>query len=129
MLGRAWNAAMARLGRPLAGSLGVIAASTDMGNVSQRVPSIHPFVGITGADAALHTRAFAEQSLSPEGFRLLDDAAVALAGVVRDVAAEPEARATVLTRAAELAARAEAGAGASAGTGASAGERRPADGT
>lgn len=129
VLGRAWNAAMARLGRPLAGSLGVIAASTDMGNVSQRVPSIHPFVGITGADAALHTRAFAEQSLSPEGFRLLDDAAVALAGVVRDVAAEPEARAMVLTRAAELAARAEAGAGASAGTGASAGERRPADGT
>ena len=54
---------------------------------------------------------------------------MALAGVVRDVAAEPEARAMVLTRAAELAARAEAGAGASAGTGASAGERRPADGT
>jgi amidohydrolase len=103
VLGRAWNAAMERLGRPLAGSLGVIAASTDMGNVSQRVPSIHPFVGITGATAALHTREFAEQSASPEGFRLLDDAAVAMAGVIRDVAAAPEARAAVLARAAELA--------------------------
>jgi metal-dependent amidase/aminoacylase/carboxypeptidase family protein len=80
-----------------------MAASTDMGNVSQRVPSIHPFIGITRADAALHTREFAEQSLSPEGFRLLDDAAVALAAVVRDVAAEQDARAAVLARAAELA--------------------------
>jgi amidohydrolase len=103
VLGQAWNAAMERAGRPLTGSLGVMAASTDMGNVSQRVPSIHPFIGITRADAALHTREFAEQSLSPEGFRLLDDAAVALAAVVRDVAAEQDARAAVLARAAELA--------------------------
>ena len=104
VLGRAWNAAMERLGRPLAGSLGVIAASTDMGNVSQRVPSLHPFVGITGADAALHTRAFAAQSLTSEGFHLMDDAAVALAGVIGQVAAAPEDRAAVLARAAELAA-------------------------
>ena len=107
VLGAAWNAAMARLGRPLAGSLGVMAASTDMGNVSRRVPSIHPFIGITGATAALHTREFAEQSASPEGLRLMDDAAVALACVIRDVAVDTDARAAVLARAAELAGRAD----------------------
>ncbi|MEE1650164.1 M20 family metallopeptidase [Brachybacterium sp. J144] len=111
VLGRHWNAAMERLGRPLAGSLGVMRASTDMGNVSQRVPSIHPFVGITGAGGALHTREFAEHALSAEGLRLMDDAAVAMAWVIRDVAADPRAREAVLARAAELAAPAGVGAG------------------
>ena len=55
LLGGLWNEAMIERGRPLAGSTGVMAASTDMGNVSQHVPSLHPFVGITGVDAALHT--------------------------------------------------------------------------
>ena len=104
VLGRAWNAAMRELGRPLNGSLGVMAASTDMGNVSQRVPALHPFVGITGATGALHTRAFAEQSAGEEGLRLLDDAAVAMARVIGEVAADADARAAVLEQAAVLAA-------------------------
>src|SRR5699024_4876651 len=81
VLGAAWNAAMEQLGRPLQGSLGVMAASTDMGNVSQRVPGLHPFVGVTGAGGALHTREFAAHAVSAEGFALLDDAAVAMAWV------------------------------------------------
>lgn len=102
VLGAAWNAAMQRLGRPLNGSLGIMAASTDMGNVSQRVPALHPFVGITGVDAALHTREFAEHAASEEGYRLMDDAAVAMASVIRDVASTPASRAAILTRAAQL---------------------------
>jgi len=104
VLGAAWNAAMQRLGRPLNGSLGIMAASTDMGNVSQRVPSLHPFVGITGAGGALHTREFAAHADSEEGYRLMDDAALALAGVIRDVALDPASRETILARAAQLAA-------------------------
>lgn len=103
VLGAAWNEAMATLGRPLAGSLGVMAASTDMGNVSRRVPGLHPFVGITGAGGALHTREFAEHAASDEGYRLMDDCALALAWVVRDVAADPARRALVLEQAAQLA--------------------------
>lgn len=102
VLGAAWNAAMRRLGRPLDGSLGVMAASTDMGNVSQRVPSLHPFVGITGAGGALHTREFAAHADSAEGYRLMDDAAIAMAGVIQDVANDPESRAAILARAEEL---------------------------
>src|SRR5699024_2093101 len=56
LLGAAWNAAMRQLGRPLERSLGIMAASTDMGNVSQRLPSLHPFVAITGAGGAPPTR-------------------------------------------------------------------------
>ncbi|MGP9537340.1 M20 family metallopeptidase [Brachybacterium sp. AOP43-C2-M15] len=104
VLGTAWNAAMRRLGRPLEGSLGVMAASTDMGNVSQRLPSLHPFVGITGADGALHTREFAAHAASAEGYRLMDDAAVAMAQVVRAVAADSASRAAIRDRAAQLAA-------------------------
>lgn len=103
VLGAAWNEAMATLGRPLAGSLGVMAASTDMGNVSRRVPGLHPFVGITGAGGALHTREFAEHAASDEGYRLMDDCALALAWVVRDVAADPARRALVLEQSAQLA--------------------------
>jgi amidohydrolase len=104
VLGAAWNAAMRRLGRPLDGSLGIMAASTDMGNVSQRVPALHPFVGITGAGGALHTREFTAHADSEEGYRLMDDAAVAMASVIRDVASTPRSRAAILARAAELAA-------------------------
>ncbi|MFC7376197.1 MULTISPECIES: M20 family metallopeptidase [unclassified Brachybacterium] len=103
VLGTAWNEAMEVLGRPLEGSLGVMAASTDMGNVSQRVPGLHPFVGITGAGGALHTREFATHAASEQGYRLMDDAAVAMAWVIHDVAADPERRAAILARAAELA--------------------------
>ena len=104
LLGTAWNAAMERLGRPLNGSLGVMAASTDMGNVTQRVPGLHPFVGITGAGGALHTREFAAHAASAEGYRLMDDAAIAMAWVIRDVAGSADSRALILERAAQLAA-------------------------
>jgi len=100
VLGRAWNRAISALGRPLAGSLGASAASTDMGNVSQRLPALHPFVGITGAGGALHTREFADHAASPEGFRLLDDSAIAMAAVIREVASTPVSREAVLARAA-----------------------------
>ena len=104
LLGALWNEAMVDRGRPLAGSTGIMTASTDMGNVSQHVPSLHPFVGVTGVDAPLHTADFAEQSAGEEGFRLLDDAAAAMAHVVRRVATDPALRAQVRERAAALAA-------------------------
>ncbi|MGY5765135.1 amidohydrolase [Brachybacterium sp. DNPG3] len=94
-LGRLWNDAMVQLGRPLAGSLGIMAASTDMGNVSRRVPALHPFVGIPGVADALHTTGFAAASLRPEAFALMDDAARAMAWIIRSVAADDDLRAAV----------------------------------
>jgi metal-dependent amidase/aminoacylase/carboxypeptidase family protein len=60
--------------------------STDMGNVSQLVPSIHPFVAIAPANVSLHSTQFAEAAASETGVRGLIDAAKALAMTVADLA-------------------------------------------
>ena len=57
-----WVTAQKRRGRsPLpAGVVSeTIAASTDFGNVSYRIPGIHPLIKIAAPDVALHTRDFA----------------------------------------------------------------------
>ena len=52
--------------------------STDMGNVSHRIPSIHANIGI-GLGLAPHTRSFEHAARSPEADRAVLDAAYALA--------------------------------------------------
>lgn len=101
-LGQLWNEGMAVLGRPLVGSLGEMAGSTDMGNVSRRVPSLHPFVGIEGVQAALHTADFAAAADGEEAYRLMFDAALTMAWAIRSVAADPEHRDAIRTRRAHL---------------------------
>ena len=64
--------------------------STDMGHVSQLIPSIHPFVAIAPVGVALHTAQFASAAASEVGIQGLVDAAKALAMTVVDLAANPE---------------------------------------
>ncbi len=59
--------------------------SIDMGNVSHVVPSIHPWVGIGNADLGLHTKAFAESTITQKGKDLLYRAACAMATTALDV--------------------------------------------
>ncbi len=61
-------------------------ASTDMGNVSQLVPSIHPYIGIGSLPATNHQREFAEFCVGAAAEEALTDAAVALAWTAIDVA-------------------------------------------
>ncbi len=62
-----------------------IAAGTDFGNVSQRVPGIHPLIKVTtGGDVALHTPAMAEAAGSPTGDAACLDGAYGLAAVALD---------------------------------------------
>ena len=61
-------------------------ASTDMGNVSQIVPAIHPYVGIGSAPATNHQKAFADSCVGPRANKALADAATALAWTAIDVA-------------------------------------------
>lgn len=60
-------------------------ASTDMGNVSQLVPAIHPYVGIGSLPATNHQPEFAAACVGPVAEKALRDAAVALAQTVVDV--------------------------------------------
>jgi len=64
--------------------------STDMGNVSQVVPGIHPFVRIAGTEVVAHTRDFAAAAGSEVGMRAMLDAAKALAMTAADLLAAPD---------------------------------------
>jgi amidohydrolase len=64
--------------------------STDMGNVSQVVPAIHPSVAIVSQDVQLHSKDFVVAAASKSGHKGLLDAAKALAMTVADLLSEPE---------------------------------------
>lgn len=71
-------------------------ASTDMGNVSQAVPAIHPYFGIGSWPALNHQEEFAARSASPAAHEAMLDAATGLAWTGIDVAAA-RARANEVT--------------------------------
>jgi len=63
-------------------------ASTDMGNVSQVVPAIHPYIGIGSWPVLNHQADFAAHCVGGQAERALLDAATALAWTGIDQAAE-----------------------------------------
>ena len=65
--------------------------STDCGNVSQAIPTIHPYVRISPDGVPLHSREFAEWARSPMAKTGLVAAAKALAMTALDLLASPEA--------------------------------------
>ncbi|HVQ87925.1 MAG TPA: M20 family metallopeptidase [Actinomycetes bacterium] len=60
-------------------------ASTDMGNVSQVVPAIHPYIGIKSLPAVNHQREFAAHCVGGHAERAVLDGATALAWTAIDV--------------------------------------------
>jgi amidohydrolase len=64
--------------------------STDMGNVSQVVPSIHPTIAIAPTEVLIHTPEFAAAAASQAGHEGLMDAAKAMAMTVVDILGQPE---------------------------------------
>lgn len=67
-----------------------VKGSTDMGDVSQFIPSIHPWVHLDcEAGAALHSRAFAAASVAPAAGDYLARSAKALAMTAADIITEP----------------------------------------
>ena len=58
--------------------------STDMGNVSHAVPSIHPMMRVAPSDVSLHTPAFADHARSEAGDAAVLDGAKAMAMTVVD---------------------------------------------
>ena len=60
-------------------------ASTDMGNVSQVVRAIHPYVGIDARGASNHQPEFAAACVGPSAEAMIHDAAVALAFTAADI--------------------------------------------
>ena len=79
----------AALGRPMQRGSDLAtgtAGSTDMGNVSHLVPSIHPFLSINSAPAVNHQPEFAAHTVTPDGERAIVDGALGMAWTVIDLA-------------------------------------------
>ena len=72
--------------------------STDMGNVSLRMPAIHPALGIDSLPAVNHQPEFAEATVTPAADQALYDGALALAWTAIDLASEPSTRDRLLSR-------------------------------
>lgn len=69
--------------------------STDMGNVSQAVPSIHPYVAIAPPGVAGHSTEFLEAAASDEGRRGMELGAAALAMTALDCLTDPALRTAI----------------------------------
>ncbi|MEA3239221.1 MAG: M20 family metallopeptidase [Candidatus Bipolaricaulota bacterium] len=91
VIGDAFVKNLAQLGEPLnppppdAGM-----GSTDMGDVSQVVPSIHAYIEICDENVAGHSREFAEASISQRGLDVMIIAAKAMAMTAIDILTNPE---------------------------------------
>lgn len=82
----AWAANAADLDRtPLDPAVvGDVVGSTDMGNVSHLVPSIHPMLAVAPRGVSIHTPEFAGFARGPEGDRAVLDGAVLMARTAID---------------------------------------------
>ena len=62
----------------------VVVGSTDMGNVSYAVPSIHPMIKVAPSGTAIHTPDFATHARSEAGDRAVVDGALSMAMTIVD---------------------------------------------
>src|SRR5882757_1037838 len=94
-----FRAEMVRLGRtPVAQDVeaAMPLGSTDMGNVTQVMPGIHPIVGIDADGASVHQPAFAAAAAGPSADKAVVEGAIMLARTVVSLAETPAERARVL---------------------------------
>jgi metal-dependent amidase/aminoacylase/carboxypeptidase family protein len=73
------------------------AASTDMGNVSHVVPSIHPMIAIDSLPAVNHQKEFADKCVTDSADQAVYDGALAMAWTAIDLAAEETVRSRLLS--------------------------------
>ncbi|WP_309080564.1 amidohydrolase [Zhihengliuella sp.] len=102
-LARPFADAVRGLGRTVQDASGMTGGSTDMGNVSQYLPSIHPMIDVKGSGNPPHTRAFADDAVAPGGDDAAIDGAIAMARAIADVASDPSVRRGLLAEQAERA--------------------------
>lgn len=65
-----------------------VTGSTDMGNVSHLVPSMHPMIAVSPPAIGIHTPEFAACAGSPDGDRAVLDGAKAMAMTIADIWAQ-----------------------------------------
>ena len=94
-----FRAEMVRLGRnPVSEEMeaALPLGSTDMGNVTQVMPGIHPIVGIDAQGASVHQPGFAAAAAGPSADKAVVEGAIMLARTVVSLAETPAERDRVL---------------------------------
>lgn len=79
-------------------SLERAAGSTDMGNVSLALPSIHPAIGIDSLPAVNHQPEFTAHCVSPAADKAVIDGALAMAWTAVDLATDTQIRRRLLSK-------------------------------
>ena len=74
------------------------AGSTDMGNVSLALPSIHPFIGIDSLPAVNHQPEFTAHCVTPAADKALIDGALCMAWTAIDMATDEQIRNRLIQR-------------------------------
>ena len=95
-LAHAYEANATALGRELLDPSSLppgLAGSTDMGNVSHRVPSIHPIIQVSPANVTIHNAEFTAYAKSDRADQAIVDGAKALAMTTLDFFASADLRA------------------------------------
>lgn len=87
-----WTEAMYKFGKDTTRSAGMSGGSTDMGNVSQVIPALHPWLSVPGANVPIHSQGFAAFADSPEAYSVMFEAATALAWTIAGTATTPSER-------------------------------------
>ncbi|HEX4210824.1 MAG TPA: M20 family metallopeptidase [Candidatus Binataceae bacterium] len=77
---------------------GMGAGSTDMGNVSLKLPAIHPLIGIKSLPAVNHQPEFTAHCITEDGDRAVIDGAISLAWTAIDAALDPLLRSQLIDR-------------------------------
>ena len=67
-----------------------VVGSTDMGNVSYVVPSIHPMIKAAPVHVSIHTPEFTEYAVSEDGDKAVVDGAKAMAMTIADLWLQPD---------------------------------------
>lgn len=90
--------ALGRVSRVSASSLGRAAGSTDMGNVSLAMPSIHPAIGINSLPAVNHQPEFTAHCITEAADKAVIDGSLAMAWTAIDLATDAQVRSRLLAR-------------------------------
>ena len=67
-------------------------ASTDLGNISKVIASIHPYIGVNSGVAVNHQREFAAACIAEDADKAVLDASTAMAMTLAQIASDPELR-------------------------------------
>ncbi|MGD8151034.1 M20 family metallopeptidase [Ornithinimicrobium sp. Y1694] len=88
-LGKHWAEAIATFGHDMENRKSIPGGSTDMGNVSQRIPGLHPWLSIPGVEVGIHSHAYAAAADSSVAYEVMLEGGLAMAWAVASLAVNP----------------------------------------